>query len=112
MWQRTLIHDRYPEARALSAFTRVFDALWRPSKGGGPGCGRASGPHPPIPGLPGIGSKMRKSAAADLQWASLRSAAFRMTGETMQRGKGRLFASHGCPARRAIAVAAPDGASV
>ncbi len=27
---------RHPEV-ATSAFTRVFDALWRPSKGGGPG---------------------------------------------------------------------------
>ena len=29
--------DRHPEARAISAFTRVFDALWRASKGDGPG---------------------------------------------------------------------------
>jgi hypothetical protein len=26
---------RHPEVRAISAFTRVFDALWRASKGDG-----------------------------------------------------------------------------
>jgi hypothetical protein len=29
-------YHRRPEARASSAFTRVFDALWRASKGDGP----------------------------------------------------------------------------
>jgi hypothetical protein len=28
---------RHPEVRAISALTRVFDALWRASKGDGPG---------------------------------------------------------------------------
>src|SRR5215475_10228280 len=37
MPQRPLNNDRHPEVRALSAFTRVFDALWRASKGDGPG---------------------------------------------------------------------------
>jgi len=27
---------RHPEVRAISAFTRVFDALWRASKDDGP----------------------------------------------------------------------------
>jgi uncharacterized protein len=33
---------RHPEVRAISAFTRVFDALWRASKGDGPGAWTAS----------------------------------------------------------------------
>jgi hypothetical protein len=33
---------RHPEVRAISAFTRVFDALWRASKGDGPGAEAAS----------------------------------------------------------------------
>ena len=32
-----LAWPRHPEVRAISAFTRVFDALWRASKGDGPG---------------------------------------------------------------------------
>jgi len=32
-----MTENRHPEARAISAFTRVFDALWRASKGDGPG---------------------------------------------------------------------------
>ena len=31
--QQTQISRRHPEVRAISAFTRVFDALWRASKG-------------------------------------------------------------------------------
>jgi len=29
--------NRHPEVRAISAFTRVFDALWRASKDARPG---------------------------------------------------------------------------
>jgi hypothetical protein len=31
---------RHPAVRAMSAFTRVFDALWHASKCDGPICGR------------------------------------------------------------------------
>jgi len=31
------VQYRYPEVRAISAFTRVFDALWRASKDDRPG---------------------------------------------------------------------------
>jgi transposase-like protein len=37
---------RHPEERAISASTRVSDALWRASKGDGPDDLQAHGPHP------------------------------------------------------------------
>jgi len=35
--QRAQFLSRHPEVRAISAFTRVLDALWRASKGDGQG---------------------------------------------------------------------------
>src|SRR5438128_400213 len=46
MMPRAAINDRHPEVRALSAFTRVCDALWRASKGDGPALD-ANGGRPP-----------------------------------------------------------------
>ncbi len=39
---RTMNVDRHREVRAVSAFTRIFDALWRASKGDGRGASAAS----------------------------------------------------------------------
>src|SRR6202034_2188254 len=45
-----LVHSHHPEVATIGAFTRVFDALWRPSKDAWPGpssfearCARTSG---------------------------------------------------------------------
>ena len=55
------LSPRHPEVRALSALTRVFDALWRASKDGRPVCCnmwlvQQTGRRPLMSGLPDISS--------------------------------------------------------